>query len=609
MNHHDWRLTISLYLDGLLSQDEVEALNEWVKTDPENARLFVHMSFIHSRTHDVLMQNDVQQFVTADIDGSSTLDFDGDTIYQLAQRQRELEARREAQQQAQSQHEMQERSVQGLTMFPVEPQSSAPLRYIIIPRSLFYLGIGVLAAMLVLLVSGYLGNDSSWHETPIGSPGEIVTAPARLTTQFNARWEGKTLRPGDELSPGWIHLVAGYAQLTFADGAVMVLEGPCRLRLDDAKHVRLETGAVTARISPQSKGFTVQTPHALIVDIGTEFAVAVDPAGNTEAYVFDGEVELHVDDTDQVPRRLTTDEHATIDTEGRVSVSVAPEAGERFRRNMDVIAHGPYATIANGLVAYYPLDGNAQDLASGYHGTPVNDVIFTDAGKVGGAAVFSRAEQQYIEVANANLFDLEYGSPPSLKDPGPRTYSYSVWFKVSGMAERYILATTLAGAKERQHEGFTLSARINRNGTLSVFAQFAVPEDWDGKGSVHYIGRQNLPLPDSDPEGWYHLVVTMETGVGLNVYVNGVELDGPYSSSGTGWGIDSTLVACDGLRIGGSQMLGNLRSFDGIIDEVAIWNRVLTEEERILLYNNGRGMPLPGVPRKAHESEVSASQP
>lgn len=272
-----------------------------------------------------------------------------------------------------------------------------------------------------------------------------------------------------------------------------------------------------------------------------------------------------------------------------------------------ILTGAAQAAITDGLVAYYPLDGNAQELVNGFHGTP-NGTSFID-GKVGGAASFTKSGAQYIDAVNANLFGLDYSNPPSIKDHGPTEYSYSVWFKPTastGAGDRYILATRLAGATEKNNEGFTFSARLNNNGTaLNVYAQFAVPEHITATAStsVGFIGRTGIELPTPTSDGWYHLVVTMKTGDGLYVYLNGAEVPLPPAPGGVGYSvangsgyqvdIDSPLIASDALRIGVSQNPASPRYFDGLIDEVAVWDRVLTADEIAFLYNNGAGNALP----------------
>src|SRR5690606_9245490 len=60
-----------------------------------------------------------------------------------------------------------------------------------------------------------------------------------------------------------------------------------------AGELRLVKGELVSRcLIDASRGFTVQTANARIVDLGTEFGVRITDNGATEAHVFDGEVML-----------------------------------------------------------------------------------------------------------------------------------------------------------------------------------------------------------------------------------------------------------------------------------------------------------------------------
>jgi hypothetical protein len=87
-----------------------------------------------------------------------------------------------------------------------------------------------------------------------------------------------------------LELESGQAELEFADGAEVVLAGPARVRIDSAGSCTLELGEAMAELPARAGGFTVHTPTAAIVDLGTSFAVAVDAAGVTEVHVFKGQV-------------------------------------------------------------------------------------------------------------------------------------------------------------------------------------------------------------------------------------------------------------------------------------------------------------------------------
>ena len=73
-----------------------------------------------------------------------------------------------------------------------------------------------------------------------------------------------------------------------------------------------------------------------------------------------------------------------------------------------------------------------------------------------------------------------------------------------------------------------------------------------------------------DKRGWYHIAFTYD-GSYLRWFVNG-ELEAQNSSSGT---MDGTIA--ENLKIGASYVYSN--TFNGIIDEVRIYNRALSEEE------------------------------
>ena len=87
----------------------------------------------------------------------------------------------------------------------------------------------------------------------------------------------------------------------------------------------LAQGRLTARCNtPESKGFTVETPFARVVDLGTEFGVEVEQGGKLQMAVFTGEVDLiSGEGTGAVQRiRLAKGESAFVDaTDGKLARS------------------------------------------------------------------------------------------------------------------------------------------------------------------------------------------------------------------------------------------------------------------------------------------------
>lgn len=106
-------------------------------------------------------------------------------------------------------------------------------------------------------------------------------------------FQGNELEKGDVVEPGMLEFDSGYLALEFYRGARMTVGGPAKLEFIDGQKVRCHFGKVRAQVPPVAKGFTVLTPESQVVDLGTEFAVEVGKAGQTEIHVFDGEVEAY----------------------------------------------------------------------------------------------------------------------------------------------------------------------------------------------------------------------------------------------------------------------------------------------------------------------------
>ena len=122
---------------------------------------------------------------------------------------------------------------------------------------------------------------------------QVIVAEIRSTHQ--AVWgKGDEGCPSDNrLAAGkTVRLREGLADIEFTDGAKVVLRGPAVFRTIEASRALLNRGSLTATVPVAARGFTVKTPLAEIVDLGTEFGVAVAADGREEAHVFKGEIEL-----------------------------------------------------------------------------------------------------------------------------------------------------------------------------------------------------------------------------------------------------------------------------------------------------------------------------
>ncbi|MGI9428235.1 MAG: FecR domain-containing protein [Bythopirellula sp.] len=85
-------------------------------------------------------------------------------------------------------------------------------------------------------------------------------------------------------------LAEGEVELTYDTGTKILLVGPAEFVVETAGG-KLQRGGLVASVTEEGHGFTIETPNGKIVDLGTEFGVAVDDFGISEVSVFRGKVE------------------------------------------------------------------------------------------------------------------------------------------------------------------------------------------------------------------------------------------------------------------------------------------------------------------------------
>ena len=127
------------------------------------------------------------------------------------------------------------------------------------------------------------------------SPVQSGTKVAVLSDSVHAVWadqatampNGTSLFTGSELV-----LQQGYAQIVFDNDASLTVEAPARFQILTSDQIRLEYGRVYATVPEQAYGFTITTADSKVIDLGTEFGVEKDPAGNMQVHVIKGKVHL-----------------------------------------------------------------------------------------------------------------------------------------------------------------------------------------------------------------------------------------------------------------------------------------------------------------------------
>lgn len=351
MIHHDshhstpgdpaWPGLIQAVLSDNLSEPQLAELNQLLKQNAQARRELVGAmltsQLLEARAH----QNQVRQAVRQDtglIDALQCLDQPESTHNQIVDLTEQMRRRAEAVEKV-NQH-------QTMLSDSLKKHHGFKKRIIVIPKPVFYSAVAATAAVLLLII-----HPLFRAQTPTPAPQEAVLQPivvAKLHAQIDAQWRQT---PADsQLQTGDYELQAGLAEIVFPSGASMIVQGPTRFSLDAEKAATLKQGKLVGRCPTQaSQGLVIRTPKAKIVDLGTEFGVAVDAVGRTDAHVFVGRIAASI-----VNAQGDTIETVTLknDQAARLDKDIIPifdtdELADQFARKMvkqidlaDIIAGG-----------------------------------------------------------------------------------------------------------------------------------------------------------------------------------------------------------------------------------------------------------------------------
>ena len=141
-----------------------------------------------------------------------------------------------------------------------------------------------------------VGNEASFELQESTDAASPVNQPlvAEVTYVSNAAvWQNPNgsftlasrVRAGQNLT-----LERGQVELTYGTGAKLLLTGPSEFLVRPTGG-KLRRGELVARVPEAGHGFTIETPHGKVIDLGTEFGVVVDDFGVSQVSVFEGKVE------------------------------------------------------------------------------------------------------------------------------------------------------------------------------------------------------------------------------------------------------------------------------------------------------------------------------
>lgn len=176
---------------------------------------------------------------------------------------------------------------------------------------------------LLVAVVGLVARPS--RPVDVAEPAAVSVVPqpiAAIVASIDAVWSDSNiefaLRQGD-IPSGLLTLLSGRVEFLFADGATAIIEGPATFAPVSGDTLRVEAGAVRCRCPRPGTELRVETPSGTVVDLGTEFAVSVEPNVRTRVGVIEGKVRVDGDGTSQL---MSAGDAVSIDRSGESASDV-----------------------------------------------------------------------------------------------------------------------------------------------------------------------------------------------------------------------------------------------------------------------------------------------
>ena len=224
---------------------------------------------------------------------------------------------------------------------------------------------------------------------------------------------------------------------------------------------------------------------------------------------------------------------------------------------LNLSAQVPDYVPTEGLVAWYPFNGNANDESgNGFNGDAHNTIATIDRNGFEDAALKFNG----IEGDNGSTVVIDH----LMLNIGQEEYTIHLWFRPANISQiSRALFNTIP------HTGIAMS--FNNNNSPSYVSYLLGPAD--AMWNYYYV---HGPFNDYQTTDWYALTLTKQ-GADYKKYINGV-LESAFSAP-----LSENYDHDVAFRISGIS--ADWQIFDGDIDDVGFWNRALTEEEILALYN------------------------
>ena len=222
----------------------------------------------------------------------------------------------------------------------------------------------------------------------------------------------------------------------------------------------------------------------------------------------------------------------------------------------------PNYVPTNGLVGWWPFNGNA-----------VDESVNTNDGTVNGATLtadrFGNASSAYSFDGNGNFISI-----PNSNSLSPQNITMNAWFYV---AQTYTSGNLCILSKMNHSSASYTGYYMNMDSlTYKKTVGYSIIGCSSGTGVGGYETKKSL---FTQKGVWYMLTATISNSGMINLFLNGVLIH-----QNQGGSFNPCNNSLSELRFGHWWNSDN-QWFKGQLDDIGIWNRALTQQEITNLYN------------------------
>jgi hypothetical protein len=225
--------------------------------------------------------------------------------------------------------------------------------------------------------------------------------------------------------------------------------------------------------------------------------------------------------------------------------------------NANLWAQVPSYVPTNGLVGYWPFNGNASDESgNGNNGTVNGATLTTDRFGVANKAYNFDGTNNYISLAGTNNLDFSQGA------------TFLAWVNSSDLR--------MASIVDKEYGCVSYGYRLNLRNNGDVWAEH-------GCYGAPQSGTNTSIAPASyTPNNWFFIAGVLNPITGTNsIYINGVLINTVN--------VIQMINNSKTIEFGRAYSPVTYEFFKGVLDDIGIWNRALSECEIQDLYNSQLG--------------------